>query len=126
MSQKYIYQKFLLQCDYANIDLNSLDHFNGNINHIMRYGTDYCLFDLDGKIIRKISLTDIDKMIDTENDWNMFSDSLKNIDELIICGMELEQYDNPILKNYRIATLKAYIYRLLKTNTKIYFNFDTN
>jgi hypothetical protein len=65
-------------------------------------------------------------MIDTENDWNMFSDSLKNIDELIICGMELEQYDNPILKNYRIATLKAYIYRLLKTNTKIYFNFDTN
>lgn len=111
--KKYIYQKFLLQCDYDQIDLEKIPEFDQNLDRVMSYGETYSLFDIGQKIVRKISLIHLEDMIDTEDDWRSFVDSTAEMDALIIYN-EGESVANPIITAYREATLKAYIYRLKK------------
>lgn len=114
---KYSYQKFLLNCDYDEISLSSILRFKGNINSMLNYGEAYCLLDLNGKISRKIDINELDSIVDTESDWNDFIESLKEVDELVIYS-SMERIRNPIIMEYREATLKAYLYRLINSQVK--------
>lgn len=67
---KYIYQKFLLNCNYEEININDFPVFEGDVKCILDYRCDYCLFDINKTLIRKISIADIDEQVDTEEDWN--------------------------------------------------------
>ena len=69
-----------------------------------------------------IKLTDMDNMIDTEQEWNSFVESLEGINQLVI---EIQKFStNPIIREYRIATLQACCYRLSYCETKIYLKSE--
>ncbi len=115
--KKYCYQKFLLNCDYEEIALNSVLKYNGDVELLLDYGEEYSLFDLGGKTVRKIKLNDLDSMIDTEDDWADFLESLEEVDELVIYS-RMKPIRNPVVAAYREATLKAYISRLEESAVK--------
>lgn len=57
--------------------------------------------------VRTFKLSEIDNL----DDWNSFTNCLDGISTLIIYDFKLYT-ENPIISNYRIATLQAYIYHL--------------
>ena len=115
---KYVYQKFLLNCDYENVKITDCSYYKGDIGNLLDYRCDYCLFDIGKNMIRKLSITDIDEQVDTEDDWNRLLDALKGLDVLVLYDYDIDS-SNPIIKNYREATLKAYLCRLEEDNIKI-------
>ena len=117
--KKYIYQKFLLNCNYESIRLEQIPEYETSTELIMPYGTGYCLFDVGQPVLRRIQLTELDKMIDTEDDWNAFVKSLEGIDCLVIEKQKMSA--NPIIRAYRQATLQAYCLRLSAIDTEICF-----
>ena len=116
---KYIYQKFLLNCDYESINLSEIPVFDGNMENVLDYSYDYCLFDVGQKVIRKISIAEIDDWVDTEDDWDKLIKQLCDVDIVVLCDYEVV-VSNPIIKSYREATLKAYLYRLMKNKENVY------
>ncbi|WP_027437121.1 hypothetical protein [Lachnospira multipara] len=48
---KYIYQKFLLNCNYEVININDFPVFEGDVKYILDYRCDYCLFDINKTLI---------------------------------------------------------------------------
>lgn len=122
--KKYIYQKFLFQCDYEEINLNNIPNYGGDLNYINLYGVQYNLFDYYRKIYRKIELSSLEDMIDTENDWKLFVSNLKEVDVLIILD-ENKKLQNPIITQYKNTMLKAIIYRLSEDVNEllVYYNF---
>ena len=116
---KYIYQKFLLNCDYESIELHDFPFFEGNIDDVLDYHHDYCIFDIGKDVIRKIDIAEIDDRVDTEEDWNNLVNMLCEVDSVVLYNYGVNA-TNLIINRYRETTLKAYLYRLLKSNTKIY------
>ena len=116
--KKYIYQKFLLHCEYDHVDLDGYARYDGKLEYVPKYGEGYCLFDVGKSIIRQISISDLDNKIDTDEDWNEFILSLRKIDTLVIRGTEV-QYENPIMNNYRKATIMAYLKRLADAKIRV-------
>ena len=119
MSNKYIYQKFLLNCDYESVDLRNVPLFEGALDEVQPYGEEYSLFDVGRSMVRKLRIDSLDDMIDTEDDWNLFIDSLKEIDYLVLYDA-LGKINIPIIGEYREATLKAYICRLEYAGVNLY------
>lgn len=118
---KYIYQKFLLNCEYENIEMSEVPIYGGNKQELLDYHCDYCIFDFGKDAIRRINITDLDEKIDSEEDWDALLGSLNDINSIVLCGSDTE-YSNPIIENYRKATVKAYIYRLLQSNKSVYLS----
>lgn len=116
--KKYIYQKFLLQCEYNGVDLKEYTRYEGNLDYVPQYGEEYCLFDINRPIIRQISVSELDEKIDTLEDWETFVHSLRGIDTLVVKGTEV-QYENPIMNDYRGATIKAYLKRLADERIRV-------
>lgn len=116
---KYIYQKFLLNCDYEDIQLSELPIYEGDENELLDYQYDYCLFDVGKTVTRKVNISDLDEKVDTEEDWVALLNSLQGIEVIVLCDHEVN-YKNPIINNYREATIKAYICRFIQANKKIY------
>lgn len=115
---KYIYQKFLLNCDYETVQTSKFLKYKGNLDMVLDFREDYCLFDVGRPIIRKIDIAYLDENVDTESDWNAVVESLAIVNELIVCGCD-KAYPNPIVQCYREATIKAYLYRLMQLNINI-------
>ena len=86
---------------------------------VMPYGTEDCLFDVEGKVTRIISLKRLDEIVDTEEDWIKFVFSLNNVNYLVI--EKGNESINPIISSYRNATLQAYCYRLRECGIKVMF-----
>ena len=122
---KYIYQKFLLQCDYEKLDIESIPSYRLDLKNVMPFDMEFCIFDLDVPVVRKIDISEMDSSIDTEEDWMKFVARVSELDELIICDRK-EHYKNPIICEYRMATLQAYLYRLQHSDikTKVYYQKD--
>lgn len=49
---KYVYQKFLLNCDYENVKITDCSYYKGDIGNLLDYRCDYCLFDIGKNMIR--------------------------------------------------------------------------
>ena len=108
--RKYIYQKFLLNCEYETINVEDF-LFDGNVSQIQYIGTSYNLLDINVSFVRKIEISNIDDIIDEQEDWDEFLSHCKDLDCLVIVIKKYD-IDNPVLSAYREATLKAYIFRL--------------
>jgi hypothetical protein len=121
--KKYIYQKFLLRCDYETVELKDIPGFRGNLESISVLGEEYNLFDIGKPYTRKVSLTEMDISIDTVEDWKTFTDRVNGLDELVIYNDSLPS-KNKVLAEYRLVTLKAYLYRLSNDckKVKLYYN----
>ncbi len=115
---KYIYQKFLLNCNYEDININDFPVFEGDAKCILDYRCDYCLFDIDKTLIRKISVADIDEQVDTDEDWNQLVKVLKEFEVIVLYDYIINSA-NSIIHSYREATIKAYLYRLQKSEIKV-------
>ncbi len=115
---KYIYQKFLLNCEYEDVNILGYPTTSRNLMEVPDLGEDYCMFDVGKDIARKISLTTMDETIDTKEDWMEFQQKVENIDILVITEAG-KTYANPIIQSYRLATLKAYLYRLSNLSVKV-------
>lgn len=117
--KKYAYQKFLLNCDYEKVKMEDIPWFIGNIDEIIDYREGYCLFDLNHAITRKIDISYLDEYVDTEDDWKIVLDMLRDVEIIIVYNSDVS-YSNPIIQKYREATIKAYFYRLMQLKKKIY------
>ncbi len=115
--KNYIYQKFLLNCNYDEISLDSIPQYTGNLDYILEYVEPYCLLDVDNRIIRKLNVSFLDTIVDDESDWEDFLSQIEPIDELILY-YDVTDIVNPIIYVYRDVTLKAYIYRILKSKVE--------
>lgn len=116
---KYVYQKFLLHCDYEGTEISDFPYFKGDINSVLDYHCDYCLFDIGRPIVRKISVANIDNQIDTEEDWNQLLILLKNFEIIVLYDYNINS-SNPIIQRYREVTMKAYLYRLRENGINIF------
>ncbi len=116
---KYVYQKFLLNCNYDDISINDFPTFEGDVKCVQDYRCDYCLFDVGKTTTRKISVSDIDEQVDTEEDWNQLIKVLKDFEVIVLYDYAINSA-NPIIQNYRDVTLRAYLYRLKENEVNIY------
>lgn len=115
--KKYIYQKFLLNCEYETISIEDF-LFDGNVSYIQYLGTSYNLLDVNVPFIRKIEISNIDDIIDEQEDWDEFLSYCKDLDCLVMVLRKCDE-ENPIISAYREATLKAYIFRLQVAGIKV-------
>lgn len=94
--QKYIYQKFLLHCNYESIDLqaNTLTISNNLVGQV-----NYTI----------ILLSELDCTIDTEEDFVNILSQLDCKKSVLLVNDRLE-IDNPIVSDFGEATIKAYIH----------------
>lgn len=116
---KYIYQKFLLNCDYEDVQISDFPHYEESIENVLDYRCDYCLFDLGKAVVRKLSVAEIDEQIDSEENWTFLLHTLRGLDVLVLYDYDIDSA-NPIISSYREATLKAYLYRFKENNINIY------
>ncbi len=116
---KYVYQKFLLNCNYEDMSIKDFPTFEGDVKDVQDYRCDYCLFDVGRTLTRKISAVDIDEQVDTEEDWNQLIKVLKGFDVIVLYDYTINS-TNPIIQNYRDATLRAYLYRLKENRVNVY------
>ena len=98
--------------------INEMQDMQRKLQEKYKDGQDYCLFDVGNEVVRKIKLTQLDDIVDTEEDWDIFIKSINNIDVLILLESD-KDYGNTIIQDYRLATFKAYLKRLEKVNVKI-------
>lgn len=110
VNNQHIFQEFLLECPYDSllIENHAVDSLEGQQDH----HTEYNLLDCpNGTVRRTIALSELDQLIDTEEDFLLFMKNHRWIDELIIID-DRPPFENPILSNYSVNTLKAYLYRI--------------
>lgn len=87
--KKYLYQRFLPNCNTGKIDLPQL--YATNIENM-----------------KEISLSLLDEKIDIEEDLNNFLNQYKQTDILVI-NNDRPLFSNLILKEYSDKTLKSYL-----------------
>ena len=110
VNSQYTYQEFLLECPYHRIQIT--DYVATYQEELSHYNIEYNLFDFSaGSVRRQIQLSELDRIVDTEDDFLRFIQSIRWIDELVIVD-DRPHFDNPILSAYSINTLKAYLYRI--------------
>ena len=88
--RKYLFQRFLPNCNTDNIQLDS------------------ALFDGTSDAHR-VSISELDEKIDTEDDLRHFLSQFST-DDIIVLTYDRPAYNNPILFDYANKTLKSYLY----------------
>lgn len=110
VNNQHTFQEFLLECPYDSLQIE--DYVADRLKGLQDHHVAYNLFDCsNGTVRRTIALSELDQLIDTEDDFILFVENHQWIDELIIVD-DRPQFENPILLNYSINTLKAYLYRI--------------
>lgn len=107
--KNYIYQAFLLQCPWADIDLLQFI-WQGNLQLESWKNPDYSLYDwLKQRCIRTILLSELDFNIDTLDDFRNLLTLLDGIDTLVIIN-DRAHTPSHLISAYAEITLKAYIW----------------
>jgi hypothetical protein len=88
--RKYLFQRFLPNCDTDNIQLDGAV-FNGSCD------------------AHKVSVSTLDEKIDTEDDLRNFLSQYSSKD-IIVLIYDRPTYNNPILCDYANKTLRSYLY----------------
>ena len=88
--RKYLFQRFLPNCNTDNIQLDST-LFDGTCD------------------AHRVSISELDEKIDTEDDLRNLLNHF-SADDIIVLKYDRPDYNNPILREYAHKTLKSYIY----------------
>ena len=88
--RKYLFQRFLPNCNTDNIQLDSA-LFDGMCD------------------THKVSISELDEKIDTEDDLRKFLSQF-SANDIIVLTYDRPAYNNPILCDYANKTLKSYLY----------------
>lgn len=112
VNNQYTFQEFLLECPYNEIRIEN--YTVAHSEELQDHHVEYNLLDyLDGMARRAISLSALDRIIDTEYDFRLFVFNHQWVDQLVIVN-DRPYFENPILSIYSSNTLKAYLYRINK------------
>lgn len=110
VNNQHTFQEFLLECPYDSVLIEN--YSIACLEGLQDHHAEYNLFDyLKGIVKRTIKLSELDRFIDTEDDFAAFIKNHRWIDELVIID-DRPQLDNSIFSSYSINTLKAYLYRI--------------
>lgn len=121
LKTKYTRQKFLLNSTQYEGQTLEVNNQSAESSDFQEFGTPWNLLDvLTPCFTRTVSIRRMDQMIDTEEDWNVFLVTANQLDLLIINASSCltATNTNPILRDYDIATLKAYTVRLANAGVK--------
>ncbi len=105
----YMHQRFLLDCDYESASLPDSKTYSNNF--IQDFFEPINLFDTEDVITRKVSFSYLLKDIDTKENFEVFLQKTKFIDNLIIENDMLPS-ENPIISAFQNACLKAFLKKL--------------
>lgn len=94
----YIRQKFLVE-DSADIELDKTTLHDFDDSKIQDYETERNLFDFDSRLERKIKISDFDKMVDTEKEFDDFAQKLE-ADSVLFIENDRPKIENPIYKDF--------------------------
>ena len=109
MNNQYTFQEFLLDCPYRDIQIEKYRHADSG--ELIQFGTEYNLMDYSNGVVRRgITLSQLDRIIDTEEDFRCFVMDHQWIEELVMINNR-PRFKNPILDSYSMNTIKAYLYR---------------
>lgn len=103
---KYLFQGFLPNCDTGNIRLDCMVYDGAAGAH-------------------RISVSDLDGRIDTEDDFRLFL-SRFSTDDIIVLIYDRPAYGNAILRDYADKTLKSYLYWVRHFGYKCYWEVSVN
>lgn len=108
----YIRQKFLVESDEASgIDLDKIILQNFDDSEIQDFGTGHNLFDLGSRLERKIKISDFDKMIDTQSDFDDFAQKLEE-DSILYIENDRTNVENPIYKDFSRSLFEKLSWKL--------------
>lgn len=80
---------------------------------LQEFGVSWNLLDqLAPAFVREVTIRRLDQLIDTEEDWETFLADAGRLDLLVIDITGGVETGNPILRDYGLATVKAYAARL--------------
>lgn len=99
--RKYLFQRFLPDCDTDDINLDSLTYVGENA-------------------VQRVSVSELDEKIDTEESLISFLSRFSN-DDTIVLTYDRPNYNNPILCDYALKTFKSYLYRMRRLGYKCYW-----
>ena len=110
VNNQYTFLEFLLECPYNEIQIKNYTvmHSEELQDHHVKYNLLNYLY---GMARRAIALSALDRIIDTEYDFQRFVYNHQWVDQLVIVD-DRPCFENPILSNYSNNTLKAYLYRI--------------
>ncbi len=107
--KQYQHQKFLLQCAYADVDMNKFyQHMPLDTPLYLR---DNDLFDYP-IYRRKIPLSVLDGNVDTKDDFDVFLKKVKYVDELYLVD-DRKRSESPFVQKHALATKKAFLWHFL-------------
>lgn len=111
--RKYAWQKFLL--NFTRYEGRALDVQcrSDGPSGLQEFGVSWNLLDqLAPAFVREVTIRRLDQLIDTEEDWEAFLADAGRLDLLVIDITGGVETGNPILRDYGLATVKAYAARL--------------
>ena len=109
MNKYYCRQKYLLECQFNRVDVDTINLTEDELNNIQNYTVPFNLFDYYVKYRRKISISILDEKADTYADFSRYENEVADVDELLLVN-DRPKTDNPIIGIYSEATLQAYLY----------------
>ena len=113
---KYFHQNWLLDCPYGNIDLKDYVVTVEDTEFIQDICQERNLFDYGREeLIRKVNISVLDEITDSQSEWNDFLKKTKSVDILILWD-DRKETTNKILSQYLYATRQAYVWHLENAN----------
>lgn len=115
--KNYIRQKYLFLT--PDFDQEQIVAVKTSLDMIQQWGVERNLFDCGAPLIRRIMVSEMDDLIDTEEEWERFVVEAQKVDLLYIETPEAPQ--NRIVRAYRLTTLKSYSRRLRDAGVRFQF-----
>ncbi len=115
--KNYIRQKYLFLT--PDFDQEQIVAVKTSLDMIQQWGVERNLFDCGAPLIRRIMVSEMDDLIDTEEEWERFVVEAQKVDLLYIETPKAPQ--NRIVRAYRLTTLKSYSRRLRDAGVRFQF-----
>ena len=114
--KQYQHQKFLLQCDYAKLEMENFFQFMPADTPLYLQEND--LFDYP-VYRRKIPLSVLDGNVDTRQDFDVFVKKVKYVDELYLVD-DRKKSDSVFVQKHAVATKKAFLWHFLNAGIQCF------
>jgi len=114
--KQYQHQKFLLQCDYAKLDMKNF--FQSMPADTPLYLREYNLFDYP-IYRRNIPLSVLDGKVDSQQDFDAVVKKVKYVDELYLVD-DRRKSESILVQNHASATKRAFLWHFLNAGIRCF------
>lgn len=115
---RHFHQDFLLECPFREVSLQryclaTVGSPWMSAECVPLLGEVTSIFDCVSPVTRRVNASMLDRMIDSEEDWQTFMEMVHPVDRLIIVN-DRPFSTNAIVNRYDDCTMQAYLCRLLQ------------